>query len=332
MRFNRQKFFTRYRQEFDERLQQKQVDGLNFLLDKIEGDTFTLEQAAYVLATVKHETGNTFQPIKEKRARVGSKVRRQQDKYWGSGFYGRGFVQLTWKANYEKYGIADNPDAALEPEKAYEILSTGMRKGVFTGKKLTDYIIAGDVDYVQARRIVNGLDRATDIAEIADKFETILRVATGKAVEEPEKPTVTKPVTKEPETPTQPDKPPPAKPPPAQVDTTIPAIPPLVSHVPSWAKKIVGWGAGINILGLGSAFGFFRDNPQALAAALHIIKWTLLGVGVVAAIIVAGVFIAKLYYAKLANDLNVERLRHFSDPNSSNVDFSGWKGQGEVKS
>lgn len=331
MHFNRQTFFTRYRQEF-EKLQQSQVDGLNFLLDKIEGDTFTLEHAAYVLATVKHETDSSFQPIRERRARVGTKARRKQDKYWDSGFYGRGYVQITWEENYKKYNIADNPDAALEPEKAYEILSSGMRKGVFTGKKLTDYIIAGDVDYVQARRIVNGLDRATDIAEIAEKFETILRAAKSKSVEEPKKPSVTKDVTEEPEpkgpSPVQPDK----TPPPAQIDTTIPAIPPLVSHVPSWAKKIVSWGAGINLVGLGGSFAFFRDNPQALAAALHIIKWTLLGVGVVAAIIVAGVFIAKLYYAKLANDLNMERLRHFSNPDSANVDFSGWKGQGEVKS
>ena len=176
MRINRSQFFNGYRTQFG-KLAQKQVDGLNFLLDKIEADTFTLEQAAYVLATVAHETDRTFQPIKEKRARVGTKVRALQDKYWDSGFYGRGYVQLTWKANYEKYGIADNPDAALQPEKAYEILSNGMRKGTFTGKKLTDYIIAGDVDYIQARRIVNGLDRANDIAEIADKFESILRAA-----------------------------------------------------------------------------------------------------------------------------------------------------------
>lgn len=201
MRFNRQTFFTRYRQEFG-KLQQKQVDGLNFLLDKIEADTFTLEQAAYVLATVAHETDHTFQPIKEKRARVGTKVRALQDKYWDSGFYGRGYVQLTWKANYEKYGIADNPDAALQPEKAYEILSTGMRKGAFTGKKLTDYIIAGDVDYVQARRIVNGLDRASDIAEIAEKFEDILRAAGKESSESP----VVEPE-KKPEPPAIPDTP-----------------------------------------------------------------------------------------------------------------------------
>lgn len=328
MRFNRQTFFTRYRQEFD-KLQQKQVDGLNFLLDKIEADTFTLEQAAYVLATVAHETGREFQPIKEKRARVGTKIRKQQDKYWGTDAWGRGFVQITWPDNYAKFGMPNKEDydKALDPEKAYEILSVGMRKGVFTGKKLTDYIIAGDVDYVQARKIVNGLDRANDIADIADKFESILRAAS-------KEPSVTKPVTKvnaeiKPEGPVSVTTP---TPPPAQIDTTIPAIPPLASHVPNWAKKIVGWGAGINLVGLGSSFAFFRDNPQALAAALNIIKWTLIGVGVVAGLIITGVFIGKLYYAKLANDLNVERLRHFSNPNAANVDFSGWKGQGEIKS
>jgi hypothetical protein len=157
-----------------------------------------------------------------------------------------------------------------------------------------------------------------------------------------QKPSVTEPVTEpeplpEPEpipetkleVPVKPEVTPPA---PSAVESTIPAIPPLASHVPAWAKKIAVWGASINLGGLGASFAFFRDNPQALAAALHIIKWTLLGLGVFAAIIVAGVFIGKLYYAKLANDLNMERLRHFSNPDTPNVDFSGWKTQGEVKS
>lgn len=185
-----------------------------------------------------------------------------------------------------------------------------------------------------------------------NKYDEKLAAAYAKFKDEPERaviaepePSVTEPVTEpEPESEVvlesevveSPATPEPEKPttpaPPAQVDNTIPAIPPLVSHVPSWAKKIVSWGAGINLVGLGGSFAFFRDNPQALGAALNIIKWTLVGVGIVAGLVVAGVFIGKLYYAKLANDLNMERLRHFSNPNASNVDFSGWKGQGEVKS
>ncbi len=45
-------------------------DGLTFLLDAFETDAgFTqIRDLAYVLATVRWETGQTFQPVKEKRA------------------------------------------------------------------------------------------------------------------------------------------------------------------------------------------------------------------------------------------------------------------------
>ena len=182
MRFNRKTFFDGYRELFGS-LGQAQVDGLEFLLGKIEGDPNlqSIPQIAYVLATVQHETAQTFQPIAEYRARVGTKARKLQDQYWDTGFYGRGYVQLTHKANYERYGIASDPDKALEPETAYHILSDGMRKGVFTGKKLSDYINDNRTDYVNARRIVNGLDKADQIAQNARHFEAILGPAKVKS-------------------------------------------------------------------------------------------------------------------------------------------------------
>src|SRR5687768_11725322 len=184
-RFERTRFFNKYREAFG-KLAQLQVDGLEFLLGKIESDPEwkRLEEIAYLLATIKHETGITrngvyqaFQPIKELRAKAGSRVRKLQDRYWGSEYFGRGYIQLTWLDNYRKFGIEDDPDKALEPDTAYRIAADGMRKGLFTGKKLRDYINESEVDYVDARRIVNGLDRANDIAEIAEKFERILKAS-----------------------------------------------------------------------------------------------------------------------------------------------------------
>lgn len=183
MKLNRETFFTGYHEAFGS-LSQSQVDGLEFLLGKFEQDSFTLKQMAYVLATIGHETAHTFEPIKERRGRVGTKIRGLQDRYWDTGYYGRGFVQITWKQNYEKFGIADDPDKALDPETAYEIVSRGMREGLFTGKKLSDFI-NGKTDYLNARRIVNGLDRAGDIAASARKYEGIL---TSAAKDAPDKP------------------------------------------------------------------------------------------------------------------------------------------------
>jgi hypothetical protein len=50
-----------------------------------------------------------------------------------------------------------------------------MTKGLFTGKKLNDYINNTKTDYVNARKIINGLDRANLIASYAKVFETALK-------------------------------------------------------------------------------------------------------------------------------------------------------------
>ena len=88
---------------------------------------------------------------------------------------------LTWFDNYEKaskklgHDFLSNPDDVMKKEYAIQILLTGMKEGWFTGKKLSDYIYQSKKDYVSARRIINGSDKAQKIAEIALIFERALR-------------------------------------------------------------------------------------------------------------------------------------------------------------
>mgnify|MGYP000863126929 FL=1 len=49
-----------------------------------------------------------------------------------------------------------------------------MYEGLFTGKKLSDYINIISEDYFNARKIVNGLDRADIIAGFAQSILTNL--------------------------------------------------------------------------------------------------------------------------------------------------------------
>lgn len=107
--------------------------------------------------------------------------------------------------------------------------------------------------------------------------------------------------------------------------TNIQAIPPMPVKVPDWAKRIVTWGAGINIGGLGAAFGFFRDNPQALNAFLEILKWGFIALGGVIVLVVIGVFVKSMWNLKMSNDLNIARMQNYGNQDTKNVDFSGWK-------
>ena len=127
-------------------------------------------QIAYVLATVEHETNNTFKPVREAYW-LPESWRRKNLRYYP--YYGRGFVQLTWDFNYDRYGeilgipLLREPDRAMEPAIANFILVHGCKYGVFTGKKLTDYVAKGKTDVIGARRVINGTDKAAKIAAIA---------------------------------------------------------------------------------------------------------------------------------------------------------------------
>ena len=133
-----------------------------------DGDNSKL---AYILATAWHESW--LKPIKEYRATQGTALYNTQNQYWYTGYYGRGFVQLTWQSNYQKMGnwlgidLVNNPDLALQPEVAAKILVYGMINGSFTGKKLSDYITGSYNDFYNARRVVNGLDQAQKINNYA---------------------------------------------------------------------------------------------------------------------------------------------------------------------
>lgn len=138
-------------------------------------------QVAYVLATVEWETSRTFAPVRE-GLKASEAWRKRKLRYFP--YYGRGFVQITWEFNYKQFSellnidLVDDPrdpndnldpDRALDPDVALFILVYGFKNGLFTGKKITDYIRTGHVDFRHSRRCINGMDRAGEIAALAEK-------------------------------------------------------------------------------------------------------------------------------------------------------------------
>ncbi len=163
---NRRYFFDRVRHAlFGGRLEMWQVDGLTRILDYRDAQwpNMSDEELAYLLATVKHETDHTMQPISER----GGTAYLKSKPYYPA--YGRGLIQITWPANYKRFGITNYEDALGWP-KALDIAFRGMIFGMFTGRKLSDYIRPKQRSYIAARRIINGLDKAKLIAGYADAF------------------------------------------------------------------------------------------------------------------------------------------------------------------
>ena len=71
--------------------------------------------------------------------------------------------------------LLENPDKAADPQIAAKIFAYGMKKGSYTGRKLADYNRSdGTYDFVNARRIVNGTDRARLFANTAQEYYKVL--------------------------------------------------------------------------------------------------------------------------------------------------------------
>ena len=195
---SRETFFDNYTTQFGP-ISPEGKTALTQIFSFIEKDKDIqdIRYVAYILATLKHETSNTYQTFPDYGARsyfdkydAGTAIGKRLgniEKGDGFRFRGRGYGSiLTGRANYQRFnnalGLAgtesdliNNPDMALDPQISYRILSIAMREGYWTGKKLSDFINSDKVDYDNARRIVNGLDQAKRIAEYAKKFEIILR-------------------------------------------------------------------------------------------------------------------------------------------------------------
>lgn len=171
-------------------LDQIQVDTIQRLLNAAK--EWPLSWVAYALATAWHEC--KLRPIREMgsnayldkydtgklAAALGNTPEDDDD---GIRYAGRGLVQLTGRRNYRSAGeflgvdLLGNPDLALLPEVATKILVWGMEGGKFTGRALDDYLpdrLGTQPQFVQARRIINGQDRAQLIAGHAEKFQDAL--------------------------------------------------------------------------------------------------------------------------------------------------------------
>ncbi len=147
------------------------------IIDECRKRKLSDDQTAYVLATAYWESAKTMKPVRE-AFWLSENWRKENLRYYP--WYGRGYVQITWEENYKRLGkrlgldLTTNADVVMEPDTAKQILVVGMIEGLFTGKKLRDYINEEYCDFEGARRIINGTDKKKEIAALAREYVELL--------------------------------------------------------------------------------------------------------------------------------------------------------------
>ena len=194
---------------FGTSLSQRQVEGVEAILDAGQG--LPISHLAYALATAHGETGGRMQPITENmnysarripqvfsarrlKGHTPSQLAGNPQKLanvvysgmLGNGsiasgdgwrYRGHGLVQLTGKDNFRRFGqiigvdLVRQPQLALRMDIAAKALIVGIRDGLYTGKKASDYLPG---DYRNARRIINGTFDAAKFAGYARAYEAAL--------------------------------------------------------------------------------------------------------------------------------------------------------------
>ena len=173
-------------------LKPDQVSGMETVCSVAKAAAWPIAFTAYALATAAHETAYKMQPVREAFWLDENWRRAHLHRYYP--FYGRGYVQLTWKENYERADreldlggrLISNLDVALDPDIAARIMVRGMQEGWFagdrkTGKRHTLALhlpasgVANAAQMTSARRIINGTDKNREIAAVAIKFQNALQ-------------------------------------------------------------------------------------------------------------------------------------------------------------
>lgn len=170
-----------------------QVEGISAIINEYESQQINnAHQLAYILATVFHETAKTMQPIEEYGKGRGYDYGKKLDIGTGPGhripytqpdkiFYGRGHTQNTWLTNYrnltnaakkrgKEWDFVNHPELLLQMEPSIWATFYAMRNGTYTGKKLSNYFTSESTDFFNARKIINGMDKAETISGYASTF------------------------------------------------------------------------------------------------------------------------------------------------------------------
>lgn len=161
-----------------------------FVLEAARAEGLSREQLAAVLATMQVESnmgqnvyelynGNPVQYFENKYGHQTAKGKNELGNVNpgdGYNFRGTGYAHLTGRRQFEKASrytgldLVNNPWFAADPRVAARVIVIGSLYGQFTGHGLGRYVNDTKTDFVGSRRVINGTDRASQVAGYAQRY------------------------------------------------------------------------------------------------------------------------------------------------------------------
>lgn len=174
---NKDKFLSFYKGTVNEASVSACFDAVKTALEQAE--IYSDATMLGAMATIRTEVGRAYKPVVEITNGTLYEFRKDLGNYCpgdGPKYKGRGYIQLTGRADYDAYGKYLNLDLICHPELALDVTNSARILAQYFKVRQVN-IACNAKDWVKVRRLVNGGSNGLDtFLSIINQFKVAINI------------------------------------------------------------------------------------------------------------------------------------------------------------